>query len=1009
MRKIILLVLFSLYGVFAWAQQLLQVKGTIRDRADKPLIGATVTVKGTNTVTKTDQLGNFSIQVEKGKTLEITYLGMVARQVQVSDESPLQVQLQEGESSELEEVVVIGYGTIRKKDLTGAVASVSGKDLQSNLAKNTAGALQGRVAGVSVTNSGGAPGAGMNVTIRGLSSFGSNTPLYVVDGVFGDINLVDPNDIASIEVLKDASAAAIYGSRAANGVVIVTTKSGKQATPAVLSVNAFTGIQKVPKMMDVMDATQWKNFQKENGTLPPSAEGIITNTNWQNEVFRTAPMHKINLDVSGGGERSTYNLSAGYLTQDGILQNTDYNVFNLRTKNTFSLFNDHLRLGNTFLIKNGRQQRGSELVITDLLRQNPLVSVYDPNILGGYGTHAAWMKNIENPVGVLNLYDRQLHQTDIMLSGYAEVDLFVQGLKYRLNVGANRTTGRNYDKKGEPHVYGDKLLQSYLRESAFFNNQWLVENTLHYDRTFDKHTLSLLAGYSAQENTSRNFGLGRMDIPKGTDAIDAAALDQQSTNGGVQEEALISQFGRLMYSFDSRYLLTATVRRDGSSKFADGHRYGVFPSVALGWNVMNERFFEPAKNVVNELKIRASYGRLGNQNIANYTTQFNTTYGVNYIQGGALWLGAIPGYNWVSPNSLTWEETETSNIGLDLAFLSNRLSLSADYYVRETEGILLGINRPPSSGLGGTPVMNAGVIGNKGFEFLTSYRDAVGAVNYSIGVNASTVKNTMKAVTVGSVQEFSGFNPHGEGNITWARVGYPIGGFWLIKTDGIFQSDAEVQAHKSSDGTVIQPNAKAGDIRFVDFNDDGKITDYDDAQYAGSPFPKLAYGLRGNVEYKGIDLGFFFDGMYGNKIYNYTRARMEQTNEVNNHSTRLLDSWTPSRTNTDIPRYTRDDPNDNKRRVSDRWLESGAFFRLKTLEIGYTLPQDVLSKVALKNARFFFAGDNLFTATKYKGYTPDLGINSDENGGGSSTMTAGTDYGRFPLARTIMFGLQASF
>ncbi|MCY4778428.1 TonB-dependent receptor [Sphingobacterium sp. UT-1RO-CII-1] len=1007
MKKNLLFLFFFLFSTLSWAQQRQQVNGTVKDKENNPIVGATVSVKTQRGVTKTDITGNFSIEVDKGATLQFSYVGMKSVERKVDDTGFVVITLET--DNELEEVVVIGYGTVRKKDLTGAVASVTGKDLQSNLAKSTAGALQGRIAGVSVTNSGGAPGAGLNVTVRGLSSFGSNTPLYVVDGVFGDINLVDPNDIASLEVLKDASAAAIYGSRAANGVVIVTTKGGKQNTAATLSVNAFTGIQKVPKMLDLMDATQWKNFQKANGTLPPAAEAMTTNTDWQNEVFRTAPMHKVNVDIAGGGERSTYSVSAGYMKQEGVLLNTDYDAFNLRTKNTFSLFNNHLRLGNTFLIKNGNQQRGSELVITDILRQNPLVPVYDPEILGGYGSYSTWMKNIENPVGVLNLYDNQRHQTDIMLSGYAEVDLFVEGLKYRLNVGANRITGRNYSKKAEPHMYGDQFLQSYLRENAYFNNQWLIENTLHYDRIFDKHTLSVLAGYSAQENNNRGFGVGRMDIPLGTDAIDAAAMDQQSTNGSLQEEALISQFGRLMYSYDSRYLLTATVRRDGSSKFADGRRYGVFPSVALGWNVMNEGFFASVKNTVNEFKIRASYGRLGNQNIGNYTTQFTTQYGINYIQGGKLWLGAIPGYNWVSPIGLTWEETETSDIGLDLAFLNNRLSVSADYYVRETKDILLGINRAPSSGLGGTPVMNAGVISNKGFEFLTSYQDAVGAVNYNIAVNASTVKNTMKAVTVGSVQEFSGFNPHGEGNVTWARVGHPIGGFWLIKTDGLFQSDAEVQAYKSSNGTVIQPNAKAGDIRYVDVNDDGKITDYEDAQYLGSPFPKLAYGIRGNVEYKGVDLGFFFDGVSGNKIYNYTRARMEQTNEVNNHSTSLLNSWTASNTNTDIPRYTRDDPNDNKRRASDRWLESGSFFRLKTLEIGYTLPQNVLNKAALKNTRIFFAADNLFTATKYKGYTPDLGVNSDDNGGGSSMMTAGTDYGRFPLARTIMFGLQASF
>jgi TonB-linked SusC/RagA family outer membrane protein len=617
------------------------------------------------------------------------------------------------------------------------------------------------------------------------------------------------------------------------------------------------------------------------------------------------------------------------------------------------------------------------------------------------------MKNLENPVAVLNLFNNHVYQTDIMLNGYAEADLFVKGLKYRINVGINRTSGRNYSK-GDAHTYGTALNKSFLSESAFFNNQWLVENTLHYDNTFEKHTISALAGYSAQENTARGFGASRNNIPTGTDAIGAASPAEQSTSGSLNEAALVSQFGRLIYTYDSRYLLTGTIRRDGSSKFADGQRYGVFPSIALGWNVMNESFFEQAKNTVNELKLRATYGRLGNQEIGDYTTQNVTTYGINYIQGGTWWQGAIPGNSWVSPRNLTWEETETSNIGLDLAFMQNKLSINADYYIRDTKNILLGINQPPSTGLGGTPMMNAGTIRNKGFEFAGTYKDAIGQVNYNIAVNASTVKNEVKAITIGGKQEFEGFNPRGEGVVSWAKVGHPIGSFWVIETDGLFQSDAEAQAYKSADGKVIQPNAAGGDIKFVDYNGDGRI-DNNDRQYAGSPFPKLAYGIRGGLEYAGMDFAFFFDGMYGNKIYNYSRARMEQTNEVNNHSARLLDSWSPTNKDTDIPRYTREDPNDNKRRVSDRWIESGSFFRLKTIELGYTLPSPWLSKATLKNARIFFAAENLFTATKYKGYTPDLGRSNGANGDSSGVLTAGTDYGRFPLARTIMFGLQANF
>lgn len=1004
MRKTILLSLLCSSSLFAWAQQAIPVKGTVKDKENNPIVGATIVVKGTTDGTKTDQNGNFSINVPTGKLLLITYVGMQRAEVPIKDDSFINLSLVS--DSQLDEVVVIGYGTVKKRDLTGAVATVTGKDLQSNLAKSASGALQGRIAGVSVSNAGGTPGAGMSINIRGLSSMGNNTPLYVVDGVFSDINLVDPNDIASLDVLKDASAAAIYGSRAANGVVIITTKGGKRASPATLGINAYTGIQSLPKKMDLMDGPQWKKFQKENKYLPTQAESFNANTDWQDEVFDNAPINKINVDISGGGERSTYSVSAGYLNQEGILKTTGYKAFNVRSKNTFNFFNDHLRIGNTFLLKSG-DRKYSDLTITDILRQNPLLPIYDENTLGGYATYAPWMKNLENPVGYLNLYNKHVYQTDIMLNGYAEADLFVKGLKYRLNVGINRTSGRNYNKN-EAYTYGTAKNQSSLNENAFFNNQWLIENTIHYDNTFDKHTISALAGYSSQENSNRGFGAGRKDIPIGTDVIGAGSPAEQSTSGNLNEAALISQFGRLMYSYDSRYLFTATVRRDGSSKFASGQRYGVFPSVAIGWNMMNEGFFESAKNTVNDFKLRASYGRLGNQEIGDYTTQNVTTYGINYIQGGMWWQGAIPGNSWVSPRNLTWEETETSNIGLDLAFLQSKLNISADYYIRDTKNILLGINQPPSTGLSGTPTMNAGTIRNKGFEFSATFKDAIGDVNYNIGINASTVKNEVKAVTVGGKQEFEGYNPQGEGTVSWAKVGYPIGGFWAIETNGLFQSDTEAQNYKTANGTVIQPNAMAGDIKFVDFNGDGHI-DNNDRQYMGSPFPKLAYGIRGGLDFKGVDFAFFFDGMYGNKIYNYTRARMEQTNEVNNHSARILDSWTPTNTDTDIPRYTREDPNDNKRRVSDRWIESGAFFRLKTIELGYTLPTHWLSKATLKNGRIFLAADNLFTVTKYKGYTPDLGQSNGDNGAPSGVLTAGTDHGRFPLARTIMFGIQANF
>ena len=1010
MKKLVIIMLLGIFCQNAFAQQDLRIEGTVRDGNNNPLIGATVSVQGTGKTTITGQSGEFNIQVTQGQALNISYSGMETKRVVIENSDPITIILQ-SISGQLDEVVIIGYGTVKQKDLTGAVASVTGKALQANLATSTAGALQGRIAGVTVSNIGGQPGAGMSINIRGLASLGSNTPLYVIDGVYGDINMVDPSDIASVDVLKDASAAAIYGSRAANGVVLITTKSGKKNTSATISINAYTGVQSITKKLGVMNAQEWKDIMRSSGYLPQEAVDFKgPGTNWQDEIYRTAPISKINVGVSGGGENSTYDLSAGYIDQQGILLNTGYKAFNVRSKNTFGFFNNHVRIGNTFLLKSG-DQKYSDFTVTDALRQNPMIPVYDSSQLGGYAPFRPWMKNLDNPVGYLKLHDWHTYQTDILLNAFAEVDLGLKGLKYKFNMGMNRINGRGY-QYNDAYDFGSGLVKSSLGENAFFNNQWLVENTLHYDNTFDKHTISFLAGYSAQENSNRGFGASRKDIPKGTDAINAGSPTQQNTSGGLQEYSLVSMFSRLMYSYDSRYLFTASVRRDGSSRFSEDHQYGVFPSVAVGWNIANEQFFESLKNKVSALKLRLSYGKLGNQEIGNYPTQNIVTSGINNLEGSGSnatwWQGASTGINWVSPKDLTWEETGTSNIGIDAAFFDNKLTVSADYYIRETRNILLSINMPSSVGMGGSPTMNAGTIENKGFEVLANYRNSINDFHYNVGVNASAVKNNVKAVTVGNIQKFGGYNPQNEGTITWAQVGYPIGGFWVIKTDGLFQSDAEVQAHKNSKDKLIQKDAKAGDIKFIDFNDDGQIS-VDDRQYVGSPFPKLAYGINGSFNYKSIDMSFFFDGIYGNKIYNYTRARMESTNEIINFSTGLLNSWTSTNTNTDIPRFTQQDPNKNWQRVNERWIENGSFFRLRTVELGYSFERSLLEKAGIKSGRLFVAGQNLFIITNYSGYTPDLGQNNNQNGGGSGTLTNGTDHGRFPIARTLTAGLQVNF
>lgn len=1006
-RKLVFLcaMLFTLCVSISWAQQQVTISGTVTDSENYPIIGATVIVKGTSNGTTTDIDGNYTIQAASGQTLEFSYVGMQQQQITVGNQTVIHVRMIEGQ--QLDEVVVIGYGTVKKSDLTGAVSSVSAKDLQANIAKSAANALQGRIAGVSVTNVGGQPGAGMNINIRGLSSLDNNTPLYVIDGVYGDINLIDPADIASLEVLKDASAAAIYGSRAANGVVLITTKGGRKDTPLRVDVNVFAGIQNVEKTLDVMDAQQWLQTMIPQGGVPQDAQNFQgAGTDWQKEGFRTAPIVKANIGLSGGTKTSTYSVSAGYINQEGIMVGSNYNSFNLRTKNTFSLFNDHVRLGNTFVMKTS-DQKLNKTAVTDFLRQNPLIPVHDENQLGGYGAYQGWMKNMDNPIGASKLYEYPRQATEILLNAYAEVDLFLEGLKYKLNVGYNKGSGNDRDYNS-PHNFGGGNIQSSLKESAWFDNQWLVENTLHYDNTFGKHTVSGLLGYSAQKNSKRDFSASRKDLPDGTSVIGAGSPTEQTTGGELQENSIVSMFGRVMYSFDSRYMLSASIRRDGSSRFADGHRYGVFPSVSAGWNIMNENFFESIRPTVSELKIRASYGVLGNQEIGNYPTQNVVSSGINYVQGGTWWMGNITGNKWVSPKDLTWEQTSTTNIGLDGGFWNGKLSFSADYFIQETKDILLSISMPPSVGMEESPKMNAGTVQNKGFELALNHRNMVGDVYYNVGVNLSTVSNKVKEVTVGNVQRFAGYNPQGEGTVTWAMVGDPIGSFYLIKTDGIFQNEAEIQSHVDKNGNLIQPNAAPGDIKFVDFDGDGKITD-EDRQYAGSPFPDFSFGIRAGAEWKGFDLNLFFDGMYGNKIYNYTRARMESMNEFTNFGTSVLNAWTPQNTQTDMPRFTLQDPNQNHRRVSDRWLEDGSFIRLKTLEFGYTIPKEVTNKWMIQGLRVYTAMDNLFTVTKYKGYTPDLGQNDDQSGGNKGTMTRGTDHGRIPLARTISLGVQLNF
>lgn len=994
----------------SWAQQAITVKGTVKDAENNPVTGATVVVKGTTLGTTTDIDGNYTINVSQGQVLEFSYVGMQQSDVTIGNKNVINVTMADGEL--LDEVVVIGYGTVKKKDLTGAVATVSGKELQAGLARTASSALQGRIAGVTVSNSNGQPGEGMNINIRGVNSLSNTQPLYVIDGVYGDLNMVEPSDIQSIDVLKDASAAAIYGSRAANGVVLITTKGGRKNMPTRVEASAYTGVQQMMRKIDVLDGDQFRDYCKLNNIA--QNQPLLTGwngkgTDWQDELYRTASVSKVAVSILGGNETSTFNVSGSYLNQDGLVKTTGYEAWNLRAKNDFSFFNNHLRVGSTILLKMWNQDY-DDISFNSALRAVPVMPVYDDgsnvnnkDYVGHWGTVPAWARQIDNPVGYVEAYDRQKHGIDLLINAFAEVDLGLKGLKYKFNVGIDKSTRRSYDNI-VPYYFSSssKNMENSLAEGSTWGNRWLLENTLHYDNAFGKHTVSGLLGYSAQKDDSRGFNAKRTGMPDGIKVI-SAGLASSSTAGGSQTtSSLVSLFARAMYSYDSRYMVSASIRRDGSSRFVDGHRYGTFPSASVGWNIMNEPFFETAKEIVNELKVRASYGVLGNLNgIGEYQTQSTIKDGFNYVQGGSWWVGQITNSEWITPAETTWEKTKTVNIGLDASFLNSRFSITADYFIQNTDGLLMGVLQAPSSGMSGSPVMNAALVQNKGIEISLNHRNTIGEFYYSAGLNLTSIKNNLKEIQTVTKQEITGFNPNGGGTITWAKEGKPIGSFYLIKTDGLFQSEEEIRNY-TKDGKLIQPKAKPGDVKFVDYNGDGQINE-NDQQYCGNPFPKLNMGLNLSVAYKGIDLGLFFDSSFGNKVFNSMRyGTSYMQNGTTNVSADVLNEWREDNRNTSMPRYTANDENQNNQAISDRWLENGSYFRLKTLELGYAFPKSWTDKIKLQNVRVYTAMENLFMATKYKGYNPDLGP-------GDSVMNRGCDHGRYPTPRTFTFGMQVNF
>lgn len=987
-------------------QQAKTVTGTVTDVSGEPIIGANIRIKGTTTGTITDIDGNFSIKAEPQSVIEVSYIGYLTQETVINNQKSIRFLLKE-DTKTLDEVVVIGYGVQKKADLTGSVANINTEKLNTQSNANIGQALQGKIAGVDIVSQGGAPGSGTRIMVRGIGTLNNASPLYIVDGMYmNSIDHINPNDIASIDVLKDASSAAIYGSRAANGVIIVTTKEGSntEGKPIIdLSVNL--GISTASKFLDMLDAKGWAEVttiaRQAIGKLALDMATDLANkpdNDWQDIMFRPALMQNYNLSVKGGGKYSTYYTGLGYFNQDGIVKGTNYQRYNIQSKNDYKrgIFSAGTNLIISFSHDKPLHQELRGGMIGTILQSVPTLEKYDDTREGGYGGTYGDVVNIPHPLAIIddNIMDRYNENVKIFANLYAQIELF-KGLKYKLNLTPDFSFERykNYLNKYDFGLATNSITQ--LTERQRRRRNILVENLLTFDRTFGEHKISALAGYTYQDSRFRHIQAYGEGLPQGLEEIDAATTNR-SNEGNSWRSVLTSILGRVFYSYQNKYLFTATIRRDGSSKFGKNNRYGYFPSFSLGWNVAEEKFMENV-HWLDQLKLRGGYGVLGNQEIDNYQYSSTITTGINYPDGnGGLLQGAFP-KNFANPD-IKWEETAMTNVGIDFMAFNNRLSLTADYYVKNTKDILLTVPIPISSGGANDPIRNAGKIRNNGFEFNLGWMDQPNP-DISYGINLIGSFNKNKVIAMGSESgSIKGGSTNQNITTSETKAGYPIGGYWLISTAGYFNSQEEVDAY-AKDGKKIQPAAEPGDIKFVDANNDGVIND-DDRVFQGSPFPDFTFALNGNMRYKNFDLSIGLQGVLGNKIYNATRQTLEDVTKGSNFLASCLDYWTPENKNASHPRLTWDDPNRNTRAESDRYLENGSYLRLRSVQLGYTFPQTWF-KGAIQHARVYINAENLFTITSYSGYSPD--VNAD------NANYRGFDNFIYPTNRTFMLGLNVTF
>ncbi|KAA6436845.1 TonB-dependent receptor [Dyadobacter flavalbus] len=1006
------LILVSWLMAFSQSQN---ISGTVSDEKGEGLPGVGIVVKGTTIGTTTDVEGKFTLGLpENATTLVLSSVGMKSMEVPVDGKTVFAITMLSDERA-LNEVVVVGYGTTRKSDITGAVASVKAEQITQIATANPLQAIQGRVAGVNITSQSGEPGSGVRVRIRGVGTINNSDPLYVVDGFqTNDISFLAPGDIASMEILKDASATAIYGSRGANGVILVTTKRGKSGAPKI-SFDAYAGVQKAWNKVDLLNASQYATLRLESyandgtvlptdGTLYQTLNGFKQSgekgTNWQDEVMQTGVMQNYSLNIMGGNEKHRYSLTGTYFDQQGIVKNTPMKKLFLRFNNDFYV-TKWLNAGISAAYAStdrtpyfGDQYGG---VLTSALSVSSLAKAWDP-ATNFWGKRPVPEGGAYNPARIVSEYkNNKAYQTLVNSNFFLDAKIS-KDLSFRTQFGMNWLT--THDKRYLPQYYlanDDQRQHSSLREGRGETLGWVWTNYLTYNKTFGKHNITAMAGIESQRSTFSDMRLTVLDVPndKSQWYLSATKSTDYLLETGQSDESIQSYFGRVNYNFDERLLLTATLRRDGSSRFLPNNRWGTFPSFALGYNLAEESFIKSIP-AISQLKLRAGWGQVGNQNsAANYgyvtTVSGNNMYvfGDNAVQGFAPTTASNP--------DLKWETTTSTNFGIDAGFFSNRLSLTADYFIKNTSDMIVRVPIPVFAGVG-PPYVNAGSMSNKGVELALNYRSSVKDFTYDIGVNASKILN--RVTDLGGGEPIAGGDVNGLGQTTRTEVGREIAVFYGLKTDGIFRTQADLDAY-TKEGTPIQPNAKPGDVKFVDLNNDGVI-DNKDRTYLGSATPSFSFGFNTSLGYKGFDLSFFLQGVTGVELVNGLGHWMNNANGMFNSVASRMDRWTPENTNTDQPRMTQLNPNNNDQ-FSDRFVSNGNYVRFRNLTLGYTLPKTVLEKARISNLRIYVAADNLFTFTKYKGMDPEIGEFNN------NPLNFGVDMGAYPQPRVGRIGLSVNF